>query len=119
MEHPLRAELPQPLLSPSGRTIESDKRVKTDCRKQKFVNYLFLRLIAKKKVFTEVDFRYSIFEACYLRDCTFDSCNFTGCRFVSIRIDAMHRDTGAHDDRSRKTFFDTICDAIAVPRHGD
>jgi DNA-binding response OmpR family regulator len=32
-----------------------------------------------------------------------------------IRIDVMHRDTGAHDDRSRKTFFDTICDAIAVP----
>lgn len=38
--------------------------------------------MAKKRRFTNVDFRYSFFDASYLRDCHFDSCDFTGCRFV-------------------------------------
>jgi hypothetical protein len=40
------------------------------------------RLTAKGRHFKKVDFRYSVFEGSYLRDCTFDSCDFTGCRFA-------------------------------------
>ncbi len=29
-----------------------------------------------------MDFKYCVFDGCYLRQCTFDSCDFTGCRFV-------------------------------------
>src|ERR1035441_3770564 len=36
--------------------------------------------------FIRVDFRYSFFDSCYLRDCHFDSCNFTGCRFVNTHL---------------------------------
>ena len=50
------------------------------------MNQLFVRLVAKKKRFTKVDFTYSIFDGCNMRDCVFDSCNFTGCRFVSTNL---------------------------------
>jgi hypothetical protein len=36
-------------------------------------NLLFTRLIAKTRTFTRVDFKYTIFGGCYLRNCTFDS----------------------------------------------
>jgi hypothetical protein len=39
-----------------------------------------------RKTFTEVDFKCSVFDGCYLRDCHFDSCDFTGCRFVSTQL---------------------------------
>jgi hypothetical protein len=33
-----------------------------------------------------VDFRYTTFDACYLRKCFFEECDFTGCRFVSTSL---------------------------------
>ncbi len=38
------------------------------------------------KTFSRVDFRWSFFDGCYIRDCLFDSCDFTGCRFVSTHL---------------------------------
>jgi uncharacterized protein YjbI with pentapeptide repeats len=33
-----------------------------------------------------VDFRYSTFDACYLRNCVVDDCTFVGCRFVNTNL---------------------------------
>jgi hypothetical protein len=74
------------MLANSGRIIETDKKFGVDVRDQSFANYLFVRLVAKGRTFTNVDFRYSMFDASYLRKCKFDSCNFTGCRFVSTNL---------------------------------
>lgn len=60
-----------------------DQKFKTDESHQKLANHLFIRVVAKEKNFTDVDFKYSIFDGCYLRDCRFERCNFTGCRFIS------------------------------------
>ena len=51
-----------------------------------YKNCYFLRLVAKGRRFEKVDFKYTIFDACYLRDCVFDSCDFTGCRFVGTNF---------------------------------
>lgn len=61
-------------------------RFDADCSYSRFANRLFQRLVAKKKRFEAVDFKYSIFETCYLRDCVFDSCDFTGCRFIGTNL---------------------------------
>lgn len=74
------------MLSESNRVHQIDKKFNNDVDKRKFVNYLFVRLVAKKKTFTNVDFKYSIFDACYLRSCNFDSCDFTGCRFIGTNF---------------------------------
>ena len=63
-----------------------DKRCDADLADVVYANHLFLRLVAKGRRFTKVDFKYSIFDACYLRNCIFDSCDFTGCRFVSTNL---------------------------------
>jgi hypothetical protein len=73
-------------LRESNRTEAKDKNFSADVQQSKFSNYLFTRLIAKKRKFTDVDFRYTIFDTCYLRDCRFDSCDFTGCRFVGTNL---------------------------------
>lgn len=70
----------------SGRRLETDKKFDADETSVRFSNYLFLRLVAKGKSFTNGDFKYTIFEACYLRDCSFDSCDFTGCRFIGTNL---------------------------------
>ncbi|MEH2513424.1 hypothetical protein V1291_004778 [Nitrobacteraceae bacterium AZCC 1564] len=88
-----RAQLPHrhptPAVSPlteSGKIIVTDKKFHTDVDGDKYSNYLFTRLVAKKKRFTNVNFRYSFFEHSYLRDCHFDSCDFTGCRFANTSL---------------------------------
>ncbi len=74
------------MLSNSDREHQVDKKIETDIVDKKFVNKLFIRLVAKAKKFTKVDFKYSIFDACYLRKCEFNSCDFTGCRFVGTNL---------------------------------
>ncbi|UJS23570.1 pentapeptide repeat-containing protein [Thiothrix winogradskyi] len=74
------------MLQNSGRIIETDKRFSSNIESESFLNNLFVRLVAKKIQFTNVDFRYCIFDACYLRNCTFDSCDFTGCKFVGSNL---------------------------------
>jgi hypothetical protein len=63
-----------------------DKLCDADVQDTTYQLHLFVRLSAKKRQFTKVDFRYSIFDACYLRGCIFDTCNFTGCRFVGTNF---------------------------------
>lgn len=74
------------MLTESGRESFTDKKFDTDVADQKFINKLFLRLSAKGKTFRQVNFRYSIFDNCYLRACKFDSCDFTGCKFVGSNL---------------------------------
>lgn len=74
------------MLSDSNRVHEIDKKVDADVSNVQLINHLFVRLVAKGHRFINVDFKYSIFDACYLRNCTFDSCDFTGCRFVGTNL---------------------------------
>ena len=74
------------MLSDSHRVHETDKKIDDDVENAKFVNHLFVRLVAKGRRFVNVDFKYSIFDTAYLRNCTFDSCDFTGCRFVGTNL---------------------------------
>lgn len=73
-------------LAPSNRTEVKDQWLKTDLSKARLSNGLFVRLIAKGKRISNVDFTYSIFDACYFRNCVFDSCDFTGCRFIGTNL---------------------------------
>ncbi|MBG1242213.1 pentapeptide repeat-containing protein [Nostoc sp. NZL] len=74
------------MLSESNRVHQIDKKFDDNISNDKFMNHLFVRLVAKDKQFTKVDFKYSIFDTCYLRGCKFDSCDFTGCRFVGTNL---------------------------------
>ncbi len=66
----------------SGREIMTDVKIKTDISNTNFSNKLFVRLVSKNNHFDKIDFKYTIFDTCYLRNCVFDSCDFTGCRFI-------------------------------------
>lgn len=71
------------MLENSGRVELSDKKFVSNVDEERYINHLFTRLVAKKIRFSNIDFRYCIFDAAYLRNCTFDSCDFTGCRFLN------------------------------------
>ena len=75
------------MLKPNDRIPHVDQKFDEDVADQEFSNRLFVRLVATKQRFTRVDFKYSIFELCYLRNCVFDSCDFVGCRFISSTLD--------------------------------
>ncbi len=66
----------------SGKNPLQDKRFEEDESASRYLGHVFIRLSAKGRKFTNVDFRYSTFDACYFRNAQFDSCDFTGCRFV-------------------------------------
>lgn len=70
----------------SNRQHHIDKRFESDIRDSEFSNHLFLRVSAKEKRFTKVDFKYTIFDTCYFRKCVFDTCDFTGCRFKDTSL---------------------------------
>lgn len=74
------------MLSPSNRTHHIDERFDSDVSITALSNQLFVRVVAKEKRFTNVDFKYSIFDHCYFRKCTFDSCDFTGARFEGTNL---------------------------------
>jgi hypothetical protein len=69
------------MLIDNKKIIQTDNKFDADVSNERYSNHLFVRLVATKKKFTNVDFKYSFFDACYLRDCQFDSCDFIGCRF--------------------------------------
>ena len=74
------------VLTASNRIIETDKWIRGDIQDCRLDTRLFVRLGAKEKKLVNVDFKYSTFESCYMRDCTFDSCDFTGCKFVGTNF---------------------------------
>src|SRR5450432_1346443 len=75
------------MLTASNRVHQIDKSFDSDVSEAQFTNQLFVRLVTKGTRFTNVDFKYSIFDTCYLRSCTFDSCDFTGCRFSGTNLE--------------------------------
>lgn len=70
----------------SNREHVVDQRFDTDVSNAEYSNKLFLRIVAKGRKFENVDFKYTIFDTTYLRNCVFDSCDFTGCRFVGVNF---------------------------------
>jgi hypothetical protein len=104
-----------PMLTSKNRTIETDKLVSEDMRDVELRDRVFVRLTAKGRSFSRVDFRYSTFDAAYIRDCTFDECDFTGCRFVSSnfhgsRFSGVKFDYAAFDKTQIDSeILDTCC----------
>jgi hypothetical protein len=76
------------MISPSSRVRCEDQRFDADESDSTLSNYLFIRVSAKDKTFRNVDFKYCIFDGCYLRGCKFINCDFTGCKFVSTNFHA-------------------------------
>ncbi|WP_422507093.1 pentapeptide repeat-containing protein [Stenotrophomonas sp. GZD-301] len=74
------------ILSESNKFELKDKKFISSVSNAQQTNVQFVRLIAKGISFTNVDFSYCAFDACYLRNCRFDSCNFTGCRFIGTNL---------------------------------
>lgn len=74
------------MIKDSGREKLSDKKFDSQVDEVKFINKLFERLVAVKVEFKNVDFRYCIFDAAYLRNCSFEDCDFTGCRFINSNL---------------------------------
>lgn len=70
----------------NNRKHHLDERFDSDVSNVEYSNRLFVRLVAKGKHFKKVDFKYTIFDTCYLRNCVFDSCDFTGCRFIGTNF---------------------------------
>lgn len=73
-------------LANSNREHIVDQRFDTDVSNVQYINKLFLRIVAKGKRFENVDFKYTIFDNSYLRNCIFDSCDFTGCKFIGVNF---------------------------------
>lgn len=74
------------MLKESSRRAETDKWVNSNLEDSKLCNVVFLRLIAKDKMFTNVDFSFSFFDNCYMRNCKFEGCNFTGTKFKECNL---------------------------------
>jgi hypothetical protein len=79
-----------PRLEPNPKPQIIDRAVSVELIDVSFANTVFIRLVAKEKLFRRVDFRFCVFDGCYLRSCTFDSCNFTGCRFIGSNFEGSH-----------------------------
>jgi hypothetical protein len=78
------------MLKPKGRILATDRQWDTPVASANFSDHVLTRVSAVKLAFVDVDFRYSTFDACYLRECSFDTCNFTGCRFLSTNFHGSH-----------------------------
>ena len=56
----------------SGREKLTDKKFDSTISEERFINKLFERLVAKGITFKNINFSYCIFDAAYLRGCTFE-----------------------------------------------
>ncbi|MEL0580410.1 pentapeptide repeat-containing protein [Pectobacterium brasiliense] len=74
------------MIKDSGREKLSDKKFDSSVSKENFVNKLFERVVALNVEFKSVNFRYCIFDAAYIRNCSFQDCDFTGCRFLNCNL---------------------------------
>lgn len=70
----------------SNRRHHVDELFDADVIDEEFRNRLLIRGVAKKRKFKGVDFKYTIFDTCYLRLCSFEDCDFTGCRFSGSNL---------------------------------
>jgi hypothetical protein len=70
----------------SSKKLEIEKKQYYILDGNKFVNYLFIRAIAKNIIFKNIDFSITYFENCYLRDCRFIRCNFEGAKFAGCNL---------------------------------
>jgi hypothetical protein len=91
-----------------GKIVVSDQKFDSDESNSRFSNYVFIRLVATGRTFQNVNFRYTFFDTCYLRNCRFDSCDFTGCRFLNSQLPGA-KFSGCKFDYA--TFEKTIIDA--------
>jgi hypothetical protein len=102
----LRVEKSKMFVS-SGKTVLTDQKFDSNEADSRFLNHVFIRLVAMNKTFTNVDFRYTFFDSCYLRDCHFNSCDFTGSRFINTQLPGA-KFTGCKFDYA--TFEKTLID---------
>jgi hypothetical protein len=102
----------------SGKTVSTDQKFDSNESGSRYSNRVFVRLVASRKTFTRVDFRYTTFDACYFKNCQFDSCDFTGCRFVNTHLPGA-KFSGCKFDYAtfEKTFIDARILDTECPGH--
>jgi hypothetical protein len=93
------------MLSANNRVRCEDQKFDSNETGSAFPNHLFVRVGAKEKTFANIDFKYSIFDGCYLRGCRFLNCDFTGCRFLST---SFHGSTFSNCNFAYATFERTL-----------
>jgi uncharacterized protein YjbI with pentapeptide repeats len=74
------------MLQLKNRKLETDKLFDSDETSSNFSDHVFVRLSAKDRRFSGVNFRYSTFDSCYIRKCIFEDCDFIGCKFLSSNL---------------------------------
>ena len=96
------------MLIDNNKINQTDKKFDSDVSNENYSNQLFVRLVARKRTFTNVDFKYSFFDASYLRDCHFDTCDFIGCRITGT---SFHGSSFSGCKFDYATFERTIIDS--------
>jgi hypothetical protein len=74
------------LLRPTERQRVEDQSFRDNEAHSDYSNRLLVRVSAKGRTFDNVNFSYTTFDSCYLRNCVFLSCSFIGCRFVGVNF---------------------------------
>ncbi len=102
----------------SGRKKLKDKKFDSPVKGEKFINKLFERLVALKIEFKNVDFRYCIFDAAYIRNSNFEDCDFTGCRFVNCNLTGSSFNGCKFDYATfDRTYIDSDILEVGCPGH--
>ncbi|KTD61890.1 pentapeptide repeat-containing protein [Legionella spiritensis] len=63
-----------------------DKAINENLSNENFEKNIFVRVVAMKKTFNNVDFKYCVFDSVYFRSCKFNSCDFTGSKFINSNL---------------------------------
>lgn len=102
----------------SKRERIEDKIFNENITNGNYHNKLFIRIGAKKKVFSNVDFSHTYFEHCYLKNCVFNSCNFNGCKFINCNLSGSSFPGSIFDYALfEKTFIDDDILSNNCPSH--
>ena len=98
-------------LQPFERKHYADHQFSRDTDGDDFVHSVFTRVSAKQRKLCNVDFSFSVFDACYFRDCIFKKCKFTGCRFVNTNFHGSSFD-GCKFEYATFDKTDITCDIL-------
>lgn len=63
-----------------------DKEIQANVQRESFVQHQLTRVHAVGRTFTEVDFKQSVIQSCYFRNCSFIRCDFTGAQIKDTNL---------------------------------
>lgn len=82
------ANLSNIIIDNKYRTEYKDKIIQVSASYIELSNGVYIRLtIGPKHIkLSHVNFKYSVFDSCYMKNTVFESCDFTGCRFIGSNL---------------------------------